>query len=89
MKQLILSPKAGERVFKGKALRRCIGSKELTLRGHPGCNTTVPAPGLDSSQGQGLSQCTWSGQHRSTKPTDLLISVLPLTFMREALRTYC
>ena len=55
MKELILSPKAGERGFKGKALRRCIGSKDLTLRGHPGCDTTVPAPGLDSSQDQGLS----------------------------------
>lgn len=33
MKELVLSPKAGERGFKGKTLRRCIGSKDPSLSG--------------------------------------------------------
>ena len=37
MKELVLSLKAGERGFKGKALRRCIGSKD------PSPSEAIPA----------------------------------------------
>lgn len=90
MKELVLSLKAGERGFKAKALRRCLGSKD------PSPSEAIPAA-TPLSQHRGWTPArvkdshtvSSDGQDKSTKPTDLLMSVLPLTFMREALRTYC
>lgn len=60
-----------------------------TFRGHPSCNTTVPVLGLDYSQGQGLPYPVFlAGAAQEQQAVNPLISVLPLTLIREILHSY-
>lgn len=87
---MVLSPKTGERSFKGKALRRCMAVKTHHIQGsswlqhHCSSSRAGLQPGSRTLSHSALG----GGQHTSTKPTNLT-SVLPLTFMRGALHSYC